>query len=436
MERSGPSGVHPRARLMSETLAAKWLELATQALLILVVPRALGPTAYGEFAVAFAVVSVLSLGLGLGAPLAAIRYLPAVPPTEQAARARAVAASVASSRARILGVATVAAVAGAVALDLSVPLTLVVCAAAWCSVGSSVASELGLAVGRPRVWNARFPLENGLVVVAAPAGHALSGSHGAIGGMALACATTFVVLFQRLAGELRSAPAGAALPPEAATYARLQTITVILGTFVNRGGPLAMSLAGASSAQTGFAAIATGVGTAGTATMTSLLTVQLPRLVQRGLEKPGEAEDDAARTARATLLVAMAAALPAALIAGPAIELALGPGFAGARDAVVLALPSVPLGAVLGLASLISSLRLRPGALTSAWALGGVAFAAVAAVAVPALDAEGAALALLAGVLVASSAATLLLGGRAMRTSWAASVAGAALVLAAGALAT
>src|SRR3954451_20021998 len=41
-------------RLVSETLAAKLAELASQALLVLLVPRALGPSAYGEFAVAFA----------------------------------------------------------------------------------------------------------------------------------------------------------------------------------------------------------------------------------------------------------------------------------------------------------------------------------------------------------------------------------------------
>ena len=92
MERSGPPpGFRQRGRLMSETLAAKWAELVTQALLVLVVPRALGASAYGEFAVAFAVVSVLSLSLGLGAPLAAIRYVPAAAAGERLARARAVA---------------------------------------------------------------------------------------------------------------------------------------------------------------------------------------------------------------------------------------------------------------------------------------------------------------------------------------------------------
>ena len=314
----------------------------------------------------------------------------------------------------LTGLTVAAAVVGPTLLHVPLLVALVVCAAAWCGVGSSIASELGLAVGRPRVWNARFPLENGLVVVAAPAGHAVSGAHGAIAGLALACAATFAVLFRQVAAELRGAPVGAQLPQGAAAYARLQTVTVILGTLVARGGALAMPLAGASTIQTGFAAIATGIGAAGASTIMSLQLVQLPRLVQRAMAAPEDAEHEgAARTARAALL-AMAVAVPAALLAGPAIRLALGSEFSGARNAVVLALPSVPLGAMAGLASVTASLRLRPGALTSSWAIGGVAFAAVAAATIPALDAEGAALAMSSGFLVACLAATVLVGGRAI----------------------
>ena len=436
MERSDPSGLRPGGRLVSETLAAKWAELVSQALLILIVPRALGAAPYGEFAVAFSVVSVLSFTLGMGAPLAAIRYVPAAAPDQRSARARAVARSVGASRARMLAVLTVAAaVLAPTVLDVPLAETLTVCAAAWCSVGSTIASELGLALGRARVWNARFPLENGLVVVAAPVGHAVSGAHGAIAGMALACAATFAVLYRWVAGELREAPAGAPLPPEAVAYARLQTVTVTLATLVKRGGPLAMPILGASATQTGFAAVATGLGTAGLTTVMSLLIVQLPRLVHRGPDTLVDAEDEGGRTARTALLVAMAAALPAALLAGPAIDLALGSEFSGARSAVVLALPAVPLGAALGLASLISSLRLRPGALAASWALGSVTFAALAAATIPSLHADGAALSMSAGLIVACVAATLLVGGRVLRNTSAAAIAGALVVLGAGALA-
>jgi O-antigen/teichoic acid export membrane protein len=437
VERSEPMpGLHPRARLMSETLAAKWAELVTQALLLLLVPRALGPPAYGEFAVAFGVVSLLSLGLGLGAPLAAIRYVPAVHPSERVARARSMARDVAAGRARLLAVLTVAAVALApTLLDVPVVVVVAVCAAAWCSVGSSIASELALALRRTRVWNARFPLENSLIVAAAVGGHAALGTRGAIVGMAIASAMTFALLFGGILGELRRAPAGGPLPPEAAMYARLQTLTVVLNTLVTRAGPLAMPLAGASSTETAFAAIATGVGAAGAGTVMSLLAVQLPRLAHEAREVPAHAEEEAQRSGRGALVVAVSAALPAALLTGPAIDLALGSEFAGARSSLALALAAVPLAAVPGLAGLIASLRIRPGRLTAVWAAGAATFAAVAAATIPALAADGAALAMVAGFLATCLTSTLLLGGRTVGAMSVAAVAGAAAVLAAGAAA-
>ena len=403
-------GLVPGARLMSETLVAKWAELVTQALLLLVVPRALGPDAYGQFAVAFAAVSVVSLGLGLGAPLAAIRYVPAATPEERSGRARAVAASIAASRVRALAALTVAALAIAPpVLDVPLPVTLAVCAAAWFSVASSVVSQLALALGRTRVWNARFPLENALVVAAVPAGYAAGGSDGAIYGLALATAATLALLSPRLARDLRGAPRTDGLPSGAAAYARVQTVSVVLSTLVIRGGPLAMALAGASSTATGYAAIATGIGAAGATSMMSLLGVQLPRLVSQPRDV---AEDDAQRSAWAAIAIAIAAAVPVALFAEPALEVALGDEFAAARDAVVLALPSVPLGAALGHLWLLTNLRLRVGVLAGGWAAGALAFAAVAALTIPAIDARGASIALSCGLFVATVAMVGLLRDR------------------------
>jgi O-antigen/teichoic acid export membrane protein len=424
-----------RARLTADTLAAKSAELATQAALLLLVPRALGPDAYGGFAVAFGAVSVLSLGLGLGASIAAVRYLPAVAGEERLARTRAVAVSVGRSRVRVLGALTAAAlVAGPLVLDVPVGVTLAVCAAAWSSVGSSIASELALGLGRHRVWNARFPLENGLVVAGAPAGHALLGGDGAIYGMALGCVLAFAMLAPRAMAGLRGTPAGDPLPPEAVGYARLQTATVILGTVVMRGAPLAMPLLGASSVQTGYAAVATGVGAAGAGTIIGLMMVQLPRLVQIREESRERAEHDGAFSARVALAIALAAALPAALLATPLLELALGSEFAGARGAFELALPAIPLGAAYAFASVAASLRLRPAGLTQAWGLGVAAFVVVAAATIPSLDAEGASLAMTAGMLTACLATTVTVGGREVRRVCALAIAAAAVVLGAGAI--
>jgi O-antigen/teichoic acid export membrane protein len=193
-----------------------------------------------------------------------------------------------------------------------------------------------------------------------------------------------------------------------------------------------MPLAGASTSQTGFAAIAAGVAAAGTATMIGTQIVQLPRLVELRERDPEEAERQATVWARVALAIAMAAALPAALLARPGLELALGDDFAGARGALELALPAVPFGAILGLASLTAALRLRPGSATRAWGFGAAVFLAVGVATIPSLDAEGAALAVTSAVVVTSVAATAILGGRGLREVCAASLAGAALVLGAG----
>jgi O-antigen/teichoic acid export membrane protein len=433
VERNDQSTLHPRGRLISDTLAAKWVELITQALLVLVVPRVLGAGPYGEFAVAFAIVSVLSLGLGLGAPLAAVRYLPAADPAVRAQQARSLAAAVARSRALTLGALSVAALAlTPVLLDIPIWVTAAVCVAAAASVGSSIVAELALALNRTRVWNARFPLENGLVVAAAPLGYEAAGAHGAIGGLLVACVLAFALLLGRMLGALRGPEGGGPLPPEAMRYARLQTGTVALGTLIKRAGPIAMPLVGASSVQTGFAALATGFGSAGNTTLMSLLIVHLPGLVGR---PRAESDVEAAHTFRVALAVGTVAAVVAALLAEPGIDLFLGDEFAGARDAVVLALPAVPLGAALGLVSLMAALRLRPGALTSSWAVGAIVFAILAAVAIPPLDAEGASIAMTGGLLAAAVSGSVLLGERQVVLSCAAAVAGAAMALAAGLLA-
>jgi hypothetical protein len=88
----------------------------------------------------------------------------------------------------------------------------------------------------------------------------------------------------------------------------------------------------------------------------------------------------------------------------------------------------------MGMASLQGSLRIRPGLVTASWACGGVAFLAITAAAVPSLAARGAALALLGAFLVASIAATRLLGTAALGRALLGAVVGAGAVLAVGQL--
>ena len=217
------------ARPLSETLLARSVELASQALLLLLVPRALGSADYGSFAAAFAAMSVVSIGFGLGAPLAAMRYVPGADPVERAGLARAVARHVAIGRARALAaLTTLACLLALVVPGATAGLVATVCLAGWFSVGSSIAAELALALGRTRLWNARFVLENLLVVLAAIAGHALLGTTGAIVGLAFAAALTFVVLAAGDRSLLRGGAPGIGLPAGLGRFARLETASVLI----------------------------------------------------------------------------------------------------------------------------------------------------------------------------------------------------------------
>jgi O-antigen/teichoic acid export membrane protein len=415
---------------MVETLAAKWLELSTQALLLLVLPRVLGPDDFGEFAVAFAVVSIASLGIGLGAPVAASRYIPRTAPAERLAVTRALVHRVARSRAPLLAALTLAAIPAAwLVPGLPLGVALAVCAAAWFAVASSVLAEVALGLGRTRVWNLRFPIENALVVGAAVGGHAALGHPGAILGLPLATAVTFSLLAPPVAGELRGAPSGAALPPGTLSFARLSSLTVLVFVAVTRSGPLLVSLFGGSSAQAGYTAIATGISAAGAGVVGSMMIVQLPRFSALARSEPARAEDEARRSGLVVVGLSVAAAVPAALLAHPIIRLALGHDFAGAAAPVALALAAVPLTAAMSLGGVVSSLRLRPGRMTLAWGVGGACFLAVAAPAIVYLDAAGAAVAVVAAVAAACLTAARLLGRGALGSADLAAFAGAAAVL-------
>ena len=417
------------ARPLSETLLARSVELASQALLLLLVPRALGSADYGSFAAAFAAMSVVSIGFGLGAPLAAMRYVPGADPVERAGLARAVARHVAIGRARALAALTTLAVLLAfVVPGANAALVATVCLAGWFSVASSIAAELALALERTRLWNARFVLENLLVVLAAIAGHAALGTTGAIVGLAVAAALTFVVLAAGIGPVLRGAAAGIELPAGLGRYARLETASVLIVTVVLRGSPVAMLLLGAATLQVGYGAIATGVAAAGTGVVLSLVVVRLPRLADLARSAPALAEREARRSAIPVSVVAAVVGIPAALFAGPAIDVALGEGFAGARDAVALALCVPPLAAAVGLAGQLAALRMRPELRTAIWIGGGLVFALVTLVAVPALGAEGAALAVVSAFAVAAVASVPLVGA-AMRAPVIVGLTGAAAVL-------
>lgn len=422
-----------KIRVASETVVAKSAELTSQALLFLLVPRALGPSGYGQFAPAFGAVSIVAIALGLGAPLAAIRYVPASHPGERLSTARAVAEHVMRSRAGLLtAISVVATVVAIVVPRAPVGLIVAICASSWFSVGSTILSELALAIGLPRVWNARFPLENLLVLGCAIGGDAAFGISGAIVGIAVATSVTFCALGVFVVPHLAGASPGQTLPAGASSYARFETASVIVTTVILRGSPLGMVLLGAAKAQVGYAAIATGVGAAAAGVVLSLFSVQLPRLSDIARADLPQAESEARNYTLLVLAVAVLPAVPIAIYATPILRVVLGHGFVGARDALVIALAAAPLTVAIGLGGQVAHLRLRPSILAFAWSCGGLTFIAVGAAAVPGQGSRGAALAVVAALAAAAVVAVALLRDRALRAPALIAIAGAATLLGVG----
>ena len=119
---------------------------------------------------------------------------------------------------------------------------------------------------------------------------------------------------------LRAGAPGIALPAGLGRYARLETASVLIITVVLRGSPVAMLLLGATTLQVGYGAIATGVAAAGAGVVLSLVVVSLPRLADLARSAPARAEHEARRSALPVSTVAAVLGIPAALVAGPAID--------------------------------------------------------------------------------------------------------------------
>ena len=103
----------PRLRAaVAGSLVAKTLEVATLVLLATLVPRALGPADFGRFSVLLTIVTLGSLALTLGGPTLMARFVPAAPPHERVALARAIGARLTRGRAAQLLAIALAAIVG------------------------------------------------------------------------------------------------------------------------------------------------------------------------------------------------------------------------------------------------------------------------------------------------------------------------------------
>ena len=435
-------------RAVTVSVVGKAAELVTLVALAVLVPRVLGPADFGRFSVALTVVTVASLVMVLGGPTLMARYVPAAPPGQRAALARALTARLAVGRAMQL--ALVALVAGVlVALDPSAfpaDLTVLVVVSLALSVAATLVLQTGLGLGRTGPWSARYPLQNAVLVIAVLILYPVGGVTAAVAGIALSCAVATCLGAATAGPVLRGARTAVDLPVGALRFAALQAGGGVLVQVIHRGGVVAVALLAASTVHSGHAALALGVALAATYAVAQVFTVALGRLVEQGSESsagPGAADPvvcagEAAlrRLAGAALTVVIPGVLVCALFLEDAVPAVFGADYVGAAGSFVPALAMVVLAPVNALALQAAALRLRPEATLHSAVAGAVAFVATALVAVPPLGASGGTLAALAGVAAAALVSICLLPGSVGGRVGAASLCGAAAVLALGVAAT
>lgn len=426
-------------------VAAKLAEGATLVALATVVPRVLGPVVYGRFSVVLTVVMIGTTALALGGTPLLSRYVPAAPPGRRSALARALGLRLAAGRAaQLTGIVVLSVLLTVVAPGSFPPWpTLAAAAALAGNAVATLALQVGLGLGRTGPWNARYPLQNAVLVAGVVVLYPLAGPRGALLAIVGAAVCALGVGAVAVRGVLRASGPAPALPDGALRFGRQQGVGWALLQFAQRGGVLAVALLAGSAAETGFAALAIGVALPGVYAVLRLFTVSLPGLAEHVDGPAGGAgdggPDPAAVAAAEGRLRRLAGGVLAALVPGVAgaavvldraVPFVFGAGFVGAVDAFVPALAVVVLGPVTALLIQSAALRLRPDATLWSALAGAGAFVVASLVAVPRWGAVGGTAATLVGMVVTVIVAARLLSGAVGWRLGAATGAGAAAVTA------
>lgn len=421
---------------VSVSLIGKALELVGLVALATLVPRILGPADYGLFALVLTIVTLGATSLTLGGPTVMARFVPAAAAADRAGIARAIGARLAAGRAAQMALlAPIAAtlVIVAPATFPSLPTALVMAGLAL-NVAATLVLQLSLGLGQTAAWSFRWGLQNAVLVAAALLLHAVAGPTGAIAAIVLAAMAALALGVASVATPLRAAPKGARVPSGAIRFGVMQAVTGAVTQFVHRGGVVAVAAVAGSSVETGYAALAVGVGLAGFYVVSQAFIVSLPGRVEAARADPTAAEAAVRRLAWSALAALVPATAVGVALADPALEIVLGPGFGAAEEAFTPALAFVVLAPLNAVALQAAALRLRPEAALWGAVAALVAFLVAAGVAVPAWGAPGAAVATLAGSITAPLVTGARLPNAIARGLVVASLAGVSLVLVVGTL--
>lgn len=390
-------------RALAGSAAGKALEALTLAGLVLLVPRTLGPADYGAFAVGLAVATGIATATGIGGPALFARVLGPLDADDRRAHGRALVRRLGAVRAAVLtALVAITAVATALAPGSVSALQIgLVLAAAGMGTAATLLSQLALGLQRTLAWSLRYPLENGVIVVAAVVLYPLAGLDGALAaitvGAAAALALGAATAGRAIAGQACGAPHH--VPPDVLRFARLQAGAGALTQTVHRGAAPACALFGAGAVATGHAAIAAGVAVAITYAVAQTTLVALPGAARALAEgNRNAAGTSLRRVASIAAVVVVPACLLLALMAEPLLATGLGDGFRDAAQPLRIALVAAALAPLWALSTQLAALRNRPEAVLQGAATGAVAFAIVAALSLPDGGASASTAAMLAGV--------------------------------------
>ncbi len=397
---------------VAASMAGKAAELVTLLLLAVVVPRALGPEAYGRIAVPLTLVTVGSLAVTLGGPVVLGRFVPAAAPADRVALARTLGLRLARGRALQVVAVVVVTLGLAVAVPDRVPpgpAALVVTAFA-ANVVATLVLQVGLGLGRTGGWSTRYPLQNTVLVVGLLVLHDRHGYGGGLVAIVLAgaVAVAFAVAVTRplLRGERRAV----AVPEGAIRFGVLQATGAALTQFVHRSPVLAVALLGDGALETSYAALATGVALGVTYAVLQAFTVSLPHLAGEDASAP-EAEAVLRRLAAGLTAVLALGLVPVALVLDDVLPVVFGDGYEDAAAAFGPALAVMVLAPAHSLGVQVAALRLRADVAAAAGGAAAVVFAGLALALVPDRGAQGATFAALLGVAAGTAVLAVRLPG-------------------------
>ena len=413
-------------------LGGKALEFATLVPLVTVVPRALGPSDYGLFALGASIVALGASAAALGGPTLASRYIAGAALENRVGIARAIVRR--SAIPRLVAAAAVAIAAALLTFPDSAPAAAigVVVLALALDVLATLLLQAALPLGGLVAWSLRYPVQNVVLAVSALALYGEGGTAVLIA-LPIASASGLVLALATSLPRLRRAQTAESLPRGVRRFAVIQGTSGLLLLLLHRGPILVVALVGTSQAEVGFVGIAVSIATALTYAVWQVYAMELPGLVRGGQREA--AEHAIRRMTRVGLTILVPATVLASLLAQPVVPRLLGPAYEGAATPVAIALAIVPLAPAAGALNQVTALRLTPEHRLVAAIVGGLSFVVVAAATVWAWNAIGASVALVAGAAAYAVAGSIVCpdvvrpGETACAVASASAVIGLALVL-------